>query len=121
MATVSDLVASSIDRSRLINEVNAARDSAETANDAKDQFLATISHELRTPLSPVLLVAEAGASDPSLPEHVRSDFALIRRNVAVEARLIDDLLDLARISQGDWKFKGIPATFILFCRRPSPT
>ena len=100
MATISDLVASSIDRSRLINEVNAARDNAERANHAKDHFLATISHELRTPLSPVLLVAEAAASNPSLPEHVRSDFALIRRNVAVEARLVDDLLDLARVNQG---------------------
>ncbi len=100
MATVSDLVASSLDRIRLIIEVNAARDRAETASRAKDHFLATLSHELRTPLSPVLLLAEAGARDPSLPESVRSDFGLIRRNVALEARLIDDLLDLTRISQG---------------------
>ena len=46
------------------------------------------------------LVAEAAASNPSLPERVRSDFALIRKNVALEARLVDDLLDLARVNQG---------------------
>jgi signal transduction histidine kinase len=58
-----------------------------------------LSHELRTPLNPVLLLASA-AEDPALPEHVRAQFRTIRHNVELEARLIDDLLDITRIAHG---------------------
>jgi CheY-like chemotaxis protein len=51
-------------------------------------------------LSPVLMLASAAADDPSRPADVRSEFDVIRRNVELEARLIDDLLDLTRISRG---------------------
>ena len=108
MATLSDLVASSLDRSRLLREVSEARDSAERANRAKDDFLATLSHELRNPLSPVLLVAGAAAKDPALPESVRSDFATICKNISLETRLIDDLLDLTRITHGKLEIKRVP-------------
>jgi signal transduction histidine kinase len=70
------------------------------ANHAKDEFLAALSHELRTPLSPVLLLATEGASNHDLPEAVRRDFEQIAHNVSLEARLIDDLLDLTRITRG---------------------
>src|SRR5690606_38108857 len=72
----------------------------EAANRAKDRFLATLSHELRTPLTPVLAAAGALESDERLPDDVRSDLAMMRRNVAVQSRLIDDLLDLTRIERG---------------------
>jgi PAS domain S-box-containing protein len=77
-----------------------ARDQAEAANKAKDQFLAVLSHELRTPLSPVLLTVAAMGADSSLGAEAREDLEMIRRNVELEARLIDDLLDLSRISTG---------------------
>lgn len=64
----------------------------------KDDFLAALSHELRTPLTPVLLLANEAAQDPALPEAARQTFATIGRNVALEARLIDDLLDVTRIT-----------------------
>lgn len=73
---------------------------AERASAAKDSFLAALSHELRTPLTPALMVAAALEKDPSLPEKIRADLGVIRRNVELEARLIDDLLDLTRISNG---------------------
>jgi HAMP domain-containing protein/signal transduction histidine kinase/ActR/RegA family two-component response regulator len=70
------------------------------SNLAKDQFLAMLSHELRTPLTPVLASALALESEESLPEEVHESMQMIRRNVELEARLIDDLLDLTRISKG---------------------
>lgn len=98
--TVSDLVTASIERARLLLELREARDAAERANTTKDDFLAALSHELRTPLNPVLLVASEGASDSALDPAVREDFAMIAKNVKVEAHLIDDLLDLTKISRG---------------------
>jgi HAMP domain-containing protein/signal transduction histidine kinase len=70
------------------------------SNLAKDQFLAMLSHELRTPLTPVLASALALESEQGLPESVHESLHMIRRNVELEARLIDDLLDLTRISRG---------------------
>lgn len=72
----------------------------EAANKAKDHFLAMLSHELRTPLTPVLAAASSMEQDKSLPESVRNNLGVIRRNVAVQSRLIDDLLDLTRLSRG---------------------
>ncbi len=70
------------------------------ANASKDQFLAQLSHELRNPLSPVItMVAELETYTDSLPA-TRQPLEIIRRNVELEARLIDDLLDVTRISSG---------------------
>lgn len=79
----------------------AARVAAEKANKAKDEFLAALSHELRTPLTPALMAASylADHSD-KLPLEFSDDLDTIRRNIQLEARLIDDLLDLTRISRG---------------------
>src|SRR5438067_6520816 len=70
------------------------------ANAAKDQFLALLSHELRNPLSPV--IAMVGELEANIPDSrpVREALEVIRRNVELEARLIDDLLDVTRIAKG---------------------
>jgi CheY-like chemotaxis protein len=70
------------------------------ANRVKDVFLAKLSHELRTPLNPVLLVASEAATDTTLSQKVRRDFETIRKGVELEARLVDDLLDLAKVTRG---------------------
>jgi PAS domain S-box-containing protein len=81
-------------------KLRLAKEVAETASLAKDSFLAALSHELRTPLTPALIAATALENDASLPDSVRQDLAMIRRNVELETRLIDDLLDLTRIANG---------------------
>lgn len=73
---------------------------ARAASRAKDDFLATLSHELRTPLTPVLMAATALESDPALPAEAREQLAMMRRNIQLQARLIDDLLDITRITHG---------------------
>jgi signal transduction histidine kinase/CheY-like chemotaxis protein/drug/metabolite transporter superfamily protein YnfA len=77
-----------------------AKNAAEEANKAKDQFLAVLSHELRTPLTPVLATIDMLSRDQTLQTAIGADIQLLRRNVELEARLIDDLLDLTRISKG---------------------
>jgi PAS domain S-box-containing protein len=82
-------------------EMEAAKIAAEKANQAKDEFLAALSHELRTPLTPALAAAGflAERADTIAPEYIE-ELEIIRRNIQLEARLIDDLLDLTRITRG---------------------
>lgn len=81
-------------------ELSAAKEAAEAANRAKDHFLAVLSHELRTPLTPVLALLSQRRNDAEISAELREDFEMIHRNVELEARLIDDLLDLTRITRG---------------------
>ncbi|MGB7838806.1 MAG: ATP-binding protein, partial [Terrimicrobiaceae bacterium] len=92
------------DRVENARQLASARDAAESANRAKDKFLAALSHELRTPLTPVLIVASAMERSPKLPSELQRAFAMIRKNIKLEARLIDDLLDITGIAQGKLKF-----------------
>jgi signal transduction histidine kinase len=84
---------------------------ARRANEAKDQFIAVVSHELRTPLTPILAAADSLAHDPNLSEQARGKVEIIRRNVRAEARLIDDLLDVARIRQNSLSVERHPLDF----------
>jgi PAS domain S-box-containing protein len=77
-----------------------ARHDAEVANSFKDQFIAMVSHELRTPLTPVVMSLAAMESDPHLPETLFEEVAMLRRNVGLETKLIDDLLDVTSIANG---------------------
>ncbi|MGI9114296.1 MAG: ATP-binding protein [Chthoniobacterales bacterium] len=81
-------------------ELNDAKEAAEAANQAKDKFLAMLSHELRTPLTPVLATLNVWELTDDVPAKLREDVQMLRRNIELEARIIDDLLDLTRIARG---------------------
>jgi HAMP domain-containing protein/signal transduction histidine kinase len=83
-----------------LQKTNLELEEKARSNLAKDQFLAMLSHELRTPLTPVLASALELENEPDIRQDVRESLQMIRRNVELEARLIDDLLDLTRIDRG---------------------
>lgn len=89
-----------------IHDLKTAQGDAERANRAKDGFLAALSHELRTPLTPVLMTAAALREDERLPDDAREQLGMMERNISLEARLIDDLLDLTRIARGQLRLRA---------------
>jgi signal transduction histidine kinase/response regulator of citrate/malate metabolism len=94
------LEAEVVERRRIAAELLSAREDAERANHAKDKFLASLSHELRTPLTPVLMCVAALEQETAIQPEFRQQLAMMRRNVELEARLIDDLLDVTRVAHG---------------------
>jgi len=98
--TVICLVVTDLTLQRSQEELRLAKEIAEHANQAKDSFLATLSHELRTPLTPALMALVSLEHERDLSAEAREDVAMIRRNIELETRLIDDLLDLTRIANG---------------------
>ncbi len=85
-----------------------AKEEAERANRAKDRFLAVLSHELRTPLLPIAAAAQTLQKNLAVPDQFAELLPMIRRNVALEARLIDDLLDLTAITAGKLSLRRAP-------------
>ncbi len=88
------------EQKRIRADLEAAKEAAETASRAKDQFLSILSHELRTPLTPALGGVGILENRADLPQDVRDQLSLIRRNIETQARLVDDLLDVTRIGRG---------------------
>jgi signal transduction histidine kinase/ActR/RegA family two-component response regulator len=84
----------------LLRAERHARIEADRANAAKDRFLAVLSHELRTPLTPIVFAV--ASLQHLIPESspARRTLEMIGRNASLEAKLIDDLLDLSRVVQG---------------------
>lgn len=90
-------------RKRAEQELAESLEREKAAGRMKDNFLAMLSHELRTPLNPILLIASDSAHNPEIPAKTRAQFETILKNVEVEARLIDDLLDLSQVNHGKLK------------------
>ena len=88
------------ERDALLVRERTARAEAETANGAKDRFLAAVSHELRNPLGAILSWASVASAAPAADDTVRRALEAIERNARSQRRLIDDLLDISRIVAG---------------------
>ena len=104
------------ERDRLFASERHARELAETANRLKDEFLATASHELRTPLNAILGWAKLLRSGDSSADMLSRGLATIERNATVQARLIEDILDISRIVTGKVQLRPARtavATFVL--------
>jgi PAS domain S-box-containing protein len=93
-------VSTAIDHALLYTTAQEAQHKAEMASRAKDRFLAMLSHELRTPLTPILFSSSLLTEEPTLSETMREHLRVIVKNAQLEARLVDDLLDVTRISRG---------------------
>ncbi len=94
-----------------------AQAAAEHASKAKDHFLAVLSHELRNPLNPVLATATMLRDDPRFDADTREQLDVICRNAEMEARLIDDLLDVTRIERGKVELDRRPIDLGTILRR----
>ncbi len=97
---VGDRAVLAIDRARLAESERQARDEAERANRSKDEFLAVLSHELRTPLTAMLGWVKLLRTGRVSPAQTARALESIERNTRLQARLIDDLLDLSRAITG---------------------
>lgn len=95
-------------RELLLAQEETLRKEAEAAARAKDRFLAALSHELRTPLSPVVMTLATMERDPDFPSSFHKHIAMIRRNIELETRLIDDLLDLNAVTSGKMRLQVQP-------------
>jgi PAS domain S-box-containing protein len=98
------------DSARLYKEAQIARDAAQNANRAKDEFLAVVSHELRTPLTPIMGWLELLRS-PSLDDAMRNQaYNVIERNARAQGQLVNDILDVSRITTGKLRMEMKPAS-----------
>ncbi len=89
-----------IHRRKIEAELQRQKEAAEAANAVKDRFLATLSHQLRTPLTPVLIWAGGTVNQPGLSSEIQEGLKMVCHNVELDAWLLDDLLDLTRLSRG---------------------
>jgi signal transduction histidine kinase/CheY-like chemotaxis protein len=104
------------DREQLLQREQAARETAETANRIKDEFLAVLSHELRSPLNPILGWAKllrSGRLDATKTEQALNT---IERNALLQSELIEDLLDVSRILRGKLTLNVSPVNLAVVIR-----
>jgi len=97
---IAGSTAVAIENARLYTAAEKARGAAETANRAKDEFLATMSHELRTPLNAILgwtMILRTSGDDQGMRERA---LQTIERNAHAQTQIIEDLLDVSRIVTG---------------------
>ncbi len=106
--TAMTLAAAMAERRRAEAALEEQKAAVELANKAKDNFFAMLSHELRTPLTPVMMLLDLLETESIEREEFHESLGIIRRNIELESRLIDDLLDLTRIAHGKLKLEIKP-------------
>jgi signal transduction histidine kinase/ActR/RegA family two-component response regulator len=102
------------ERNQLLASERFARGEAERASSMKDEFLATLSHELRTPLNAILGWAHILWSRSMSPEELHQGLEVIERNARMQTQLIEDLLDMSRITSGKMRLDIQPINAVPF-------
>ena len=97
---------------RLLGREQAARKEAVTANRAKDEFLATVSHELRTPLNAISGWIEIMRKRDIKPELMAHGLEVVERNVRMQTKIIEDILDVSRIITGKLSLAVTPLDLV---------
>ncbi len=108
MSAVAQQCAQALERARLYEAAQSAREEAEEANRTKDEFLATLSHELRTPMTATLGWSRMLALGTSDPQTLKLGIDSIHRSTLAQSRIIDDLLDVSRIITGKMRLEMAP-------------
>jgi PAS domain S-box-containing protein len=103
-----------VERSQLLESERAARSQAERLSAAKDEFLALLSHELRTPLSAILGWTQVLRRSISKSEDLANGLEVIERNARAQTRLVEDLLDIHRITAGQMRLDVQPVMPYVF-------
>jgi PAS domain S-box-containing protein len=93
------------ERERLLTAAESARAEAEAANRMKDDFLATLSHEMRTPLNAIVGWAKILRSGKVDAGDLEEGLLAIERNSQAETQIVDDLLDISRITSGNLRLE----------------
>jgi PAS domain S-box-containing protein len=96
------------EREKLLEEAKQAQAQAEVANRMKDEFIGTVSHELRTPLNAILGWTQMLRSGVVGKEQINRAIEVIERNAKSQAQLIEDLLDVTRITSGKFRLSVRP-------------
>ena len=107
---IDDRVQFEIERNRLLQQEQIAREEAERANRIKDEFLAVLSHELRTPLNPILGWVKLLQTRRFDTTRTTEALATIERNAKLQAQLIEDLLDISRVMGGKLTLNAAPVS-----------
>lgn len=102
------------ERRHLLDSERSARAHAERMSEVKDEFLATLSHELRTPLSAILGWSHILRHSARSAQDLQNGLEAIERNARVQAKLIEDLLDMSRIASGKVRLDVQPLQPISF-------
>lgn len=109
---ITDRKQAETERDRLFEQEQAARAEAERANRIKDDFLTVLSHELRSPLNPILGWAKLLQTRNFDPAKTAQALATIERNAKLQVKLIDDLLDIAKVLRGKLSIDTAPVNLI---------
>lgn len=113
IADITERKQAELEREHLLASEKAARQEAEHVNRLKDEFFSALSHELRTPLNPILGWTTMLRSQKLSPEKVAQALETIDRNVKQQIRLVDDLLDVSRVIQGNLQLNSNPVDLAL--------
>jgi signal transduction histidine kinase/CheY-like chemotaxis protein len=105
-------IAIALERSELVSSLQQQTEELQQANRLKDEFLAALSHELRTPLNPIMGWTKLLQTQKLTLPKTKEALSTIERNVKQQIALVEDLLDVSRVVQGQFKLTSQPVDLV---------